>query len=260
MDLTHFQVARVAGALFSCRDPILVETGGTVYAEAVKAAGCGWIRYICRTSPEAACQLAPAQPFLVIPLTVSHLRPGQTVTTARVSAAAPTCLAWPGQGAQAQLSGSPQLPRLDPLAPRYSLGDPRGSQPQPRLYCAPLKLPGRSKKEGLPPSPTSRHTHTPSIMGSYLGLAPEAPGGEVGVCGVLLCRETETDAVRDLLTLPSALRDPWKAGAPTAGWSGPSGFLSPDTKGCWRPQASIPWRVTNDLHACQRGQAAWARA
>lgn len=121
LDLTHFQVAQVAGALFSCRDPMLVETGGTVYGEAVKAPGCGRIRYICRTSPEAACQLAPAQPFLVIPLTVSHLRPGQTVTTAGISAAAPTCLAWPGQGAQAQLSGKPTA----------ATAGPSGSQVQP---------------------------------------------------------------------------------------------------------------------------------
>lgn len=53
--------------------------------------------------PQAACQLAPAQPFLVTPLTVSHLRPGKSVAEAHVSAAAPTRLARAGQGPQAPL-------------------------------------------------------------------------------------------------------------------------------------------------------------
>lgn len=59
-----------------------------------------------RAKPEAACQPTSAWPLLVTTLPRSDLQHGQTAAAACLSAAAPTCLAGPGPGALAQLSGT----------------------------------------------------------------------------------------------------------------------------------------------------------
>lgn len=66
--------------------------------------------------PEAACQLAAAQPFLVTVLT------GHDARLRRAVAAAPTCLAQRGRGAQTWLLGTSMVAVASSLVLRYSLG------------------------------------------------------------------------------------------------------------------------------------------
>ena len=92
LDLTHFPVARVTGELFPRWDLGSDPAGSRGPSP---RGGC--------ESPGTRVRCTSPQPFLATPLTASHLEPGQTLTAAGTSSAAPTCLAGPGQGAQAQL-------------------------------------------------------------------------------------------------------------------------------------------------------------
>lgn len=91
-----------------------------------------------RARPEAAWQPASARPLLVTTLPRSDLQPRQTVTAACLSATAPTCLAGPGRGALAQLSGTRTAAGPSPGS-QVQPGGPTKAWAPPRCHCTSLK-------------------------------------------------------------------------------------------------------------------------
>lgn len=65
---------------------------------------------------------------------------------------------------------------------------------------------------------------------------------------MLLCRGKEAGAFPALLPQPSASRGPWEAG-------GPPRQAGVAIQGCWRPPASVPWRMTGDACSCHGGRS-----
>lgn len=132
-----------------------------------------------------------------------------------------------------------------------------GSEPQPRLHCAPLKLPWRSTKEGnaphLAPAPLSLKR-----KGSYLGPAPETPGQ--GEWEPLLPRGSDTEAFPALLVPPSASGGPGGAAAPTCRLEKPRRAPLALTQRAAGGREPASPRVACGLHPCCGGRASSRRS
>ena len=196
----------------------------------MKAPGCRSDQIDLQDKPEAACQLAPSQVFLVTTLAGSDPQPGQSPLLSRH--------AWPGwdkgprHGSQGDLgwtwpaSGSQVQP-----------WGTRGTQPQPRLHCMPFKSLGRSK-----PSPGARKramTPHPSPGKGDSSLSPASETLGQGGC------YSPRRVIWPFLPHPALRGAPGKLGSTHAGRSDHSGFLSPS-------QSQHRSEDDRDSHSCQR--------